>query len=87
MRVGIDLIIIAIGGICMFTQRKFQLTEEEYKAIEKWANTHECSCKHGNIPSRSCCGGEISVIFTPTTIGTAISARCICGDEIDLDNL
>ena len=71
----------------MFTQRSFKLTEEEYKTIEEWANTHECSCKHGNRSSRSCCGGEISVIFTPTTIGTAVSARCICGDEIELDNL
>ena len=71
----------------MFTQKNFCLTENEHKTIEKWANTHECSCKSANRPSRSCCGGEISVIFTPTTIGTAISARCICGKEIELDNL
>ena len=71
----------------MFTQKNFCLTDEEHSSIEKWANTHECSCKHGDRPSRSCCGGEISVTFTPTTIGTAISARCICGKEIELDNL
>lgn len=71
----------------MFIQKNFCLTDKEYETIEKWANTHECSCKYGNRPSRSCCGGEISVIFTPTTIGTAISARCICGKELELDNL
>ena len=71
----------------MFTQKNFCLTDEEYETIEKWANTHECSCRHGDRSSRSCCGGEISVIFTPTYIGTAISARCICGKEIELDNL
>jgi len=71
----------------MFTQKKFCLTDEEYETIEKWANTHECNCRHENRPSRSCCGGEISVIFTPTSIGTAISARCICGKEFELENL
>lgn len=71
----------------MFTQKTFCLTDEEYDIIEKWANTHECSCRHGDRPSRSCSGGEISVTFTPTTIGTAISARCICGKEIKLDIL
>ena len=71
----------------MFTQKNFCLTDEEYETIEKWANTHECSCRHGDRASRSCCGGEISVIFTPTSIGTAISARCLCGKELELDNL
>ena len=71
----------------MFTQKNFSLTDDEYSIIEKWANTHECSCKDGDRTSRSCCGGEISVIFTPTTIGTAISAHCICGKEIELENL
>lgn len=71
----------------MFTQKNFCLTDKEYETIEKWANTHECSCKNEDKPSRSCCGGEISVIFTPTTIGTAISARCLCGKKIELDNL
>ena len=71
----------------MFTQKNFCLTDDEYSTIEKWANTHECSCKHMDRPSQSCCEGKISVIFTPTTIGTAISARCICGKEIELDNL
>lgn len=71
----------------MFKVKNFYLTDEEYKIIEEWANTHECSCRRGNRASRSCCGGEISITFTPTTIGTVISASCICGKEIELDNL
>ena len=71
----------------MFTQRNFSLTETEYNTIKKWAETHECSCKHGNKSSRSCCGGEISIQFTPTTLGTAISAHCICGKSFDLETI
>jgi len=71
----------------MFTQKQFFITDEEYSLIKDWAETHECTSRCGNRPSRSCCGGEISIIFTPTTIGTAISARCICGKEYNLKNL
>lgn len=71
----------------MFIRKEFCLTDEEYDEIKQWADTHECTCRRGDRPSKSCCGGEISVIFTPTTIGTAISARCICGKEFDLENL
>ncbi len=71
----------------MFTRREFSLTEEEYESIKNWAETHKCKCRIGDRPSRSCCGGEISVIFTPTSIGTAISAKCICGEKFELDNL
>ena len=70
----------------MFTNKNFSLTEEEYEAIKK-AETHECKCRVGERPSRSCCSGEISVIFTPTSIGTAVSAACICGEKLELDNL
>ena len=71
----------------MFIQKNFCLTDEEYETVEKWANTHKCSCKYGDRSSRSCCGGEISVIFTPTTVGTAKSVRCLCGQELELDNI
>lgn len=69
----------------MFTQKNFCLTDEEYEVIAKWAENHECSYK--NDHRRSCCGGEISVVFTPTTIGTIKSARCVCGKELVLDNI
>lgn len=71
----------------MFTAKDFHLNDDEYDAIKNWAGTHDCKCRVGDRPSRSCCGGEISVIFTPTSIGTAISAKCVCGEEFELDNL
>lgn len=71
----------------MFAQKNFCLTKEEYDTIKKWANTHECTCKQGGKPSRSCCGGEISIKFTPTTLGVVKSAECICGKVLKLDNL
>ncbi len=69
----------------MFTRRDFYLSDEQYETIKTWAESHECKCKYGNRPSRSCCGGEISVTFTPTSVGTFISASCICGEQIDVD--
>lgn len=71
----------------MFAQKVFWLTDEEYETIKEWANTHECSCKHGDRLSRSCCGGEIKMCFTSTTLGVVKSAECICGEVLKLDNL
>lgn len=71
----------------MFSAKSFHLHDDEYDAIKNWAENHNCKCRVGDRPSRSCCGGEISVIFTPTSIGTAISAKCVCGEEFELDNL
>lgn len=71
----------------MFTKRQFNLTEEEYLTIEKWAKEHDCTERTKNGPSKSSCGGEITIAFTPTSIGTAISVICVCGKKLDLDNL
>ena len=64
----------------MFTEKSFSLTDEQYEKIEKWANDHDCA-----VRGISCCGGEISVEFTPTTIRTFITAKCCCGEEIAID--
>lgn len=69
----------------MFTHKVFQLTDDQYIKINEWANTHNCSCRlPDGRPSRSCCGGEISITFTPSAIGTFITAKCICGDQINI---
>ena len=69
----------------MFKRKEFFLTDEEYSLIKDWADTHDCTCRCGDRPSRSCCGGEISITFTPTSIGTVISASCICGKTYTID--
>jgi len=63
----------------MFSRNEFHVTDNEYDFINRWAKSHNCSCR-----GKSCCGGEISIKFTPTTIGTHISAKCVCGQEIEL---
>ena len=70
----------------MFTQRHFNLKPEEYDKIKKWANNHKCSCRCGDKASLSCCGGEISITFTPTALGIAKSAHCICGETLELSS-
>lgn len=66
----------------MFSKKDFHLTDEEHDAINKWAETHNCPSRN-----RSCCGGEISVTFTPTSIDTFVSAKCVCGAKLELEEL
>lgn len=67
------------------SKKIFVLDEEQYETINKWAANHDCPCRlPDGRPSRSCCGGEISIIFTPSTVGTFISAKCICGARIQI---
>lgn len=66
----------------MFTTKEFKLTDQEYELIELWSKTHDCTCRN-----KSCCGGEISVKFTPTTVGTFITAECVCGKKLNLDEI
>ena len=71
----------------MFTDKIFSLTDEEFETISKWANSHKCKARLPNRPSYSCCGGEISIKFTPTSFGIFKEARCICGKELKIDNV
>jgi hypothetical protein len=72
----------------MFTCKKFELTEREYKKIEEWDKTHECKLKpkHGVDKYCGAIGGSLSVEFTPTSIGTFITVKCSCGAMLDLDD-
>ena len=60
---------------------KFSLTDEEEKKFIKWRKKHKCSCKIE--PTE---GGKNEFIFRPTGLGINITARCICGKEINLTN-
>ena len=63
----------------MFSKKEFSLTDDEYEFVNRWEETHKCSCR-----GKSCCGGEMSITFTPTSIGTHISVKCVCGQEIEV---
>ena len=51
---------------------KFELSKEEEKMVRDWEETNKC-----NERNVSCCGGETTYHFTPTTIGTAVTVSCI----------
>ena len=59
----------------------FWITNAERAKIEKWSQNHDCIYMQGKRPSNSPLGGEISVIFTPTELGTVVSVKCLCGNE------
>ena len=54
----------------------FQLTETQEEKLIKW--THQCNKNGGAI------GGKFSFLFVPTTLGTCIEVKCICGEKLNL---
>lgn len=69
----------------MFKQKKFCLTDDEYARIKKWSDEHKCCARAAIKASSYSCNGEITIEFTPTHMGTFITARCICGNKIELE--
>ena len=61
---------------------KFELSKDEEKMICDWETNHKC-----NARGKSCCGGEITYSFTPTSIGTAVVVQCICGETLTVREL
>ena len=55
---------------------KFELTEEQFKKYAEWY--HHCDAYAGAI------GGRVSITFTPTGLGTCVTANCICGEKLEL---
>ena len=74
-----SMYVIMLGGNYM---RTFVLTDEQEKMLKDFELKHECNLTH-----RSCCGGHVSIIFTPTSIGMVIKAECTCGKKIKLKEL
>ena len=66
----------------MFTATEFWLTPKQWSEAEEWEKSHPCSCR--NAEHKSCVGGETSVIFTPTSMGTFVKIKCICGGKHNL---
>jgi hypothetical protein len=57
------------------------MSEEELTKAKIWIEKHPC--KHRG-KGTGAIGGGISYIFSPTSIGTAITVRCYCGGEYDV---
>ena len=56
-------------------QRVYSLTDEQCTRIDEWSNSHDCRYRCGvKHHTKSPIGGEISITFTPTDVGTIVSA-------------
>ena len=65
----------------------FELNEVELEKYKVWLKTHECTIKDKDHAHKEfgACGGMVKFIFTPTTLGNIVQAKCnACGAEIDL---
>lgn len=53
----------------------FDLNEVEKSRAEEFKKIHKKCYRPTAI------GGQFSYIFTPTSVGTAVSIKCICGEQ------
>ena len=73
-------------------QRGFQITEAEEKAIKKWHKEHD-RIAHGLMTDNDrrkaagCCGGSLTYIFVPTSIGVIGEVQCHCGAKFCFSDL
>lgn len=66
----------------MFTDKTFSLTDEDYEKIRKWYQSHKCL----NRDEQTAIGAKLSIIFTPSSIGTFSSVRCACGEFLQAED-
>ena len=60
----------------------FSLTDEQCNKVMKWWKNHKCYKRYAGA-----CGGALTYIFTPTTLGTVEKVRCEfpdCREEFDI---
>lgn len=64
----------------------FSITNAQQEAINAWKQMHE-ETAHGltddnkRMKAQGVSGGRYTYLFTPTSIGTFGSIRCVCGEE------
>lgn len=64
--------------------RTFTLEENHLKKLEAWNKTHDPTCRYSDPKNLGAIGGRFVFSFSPSSIGTFISVRCMCGEKIDL---
>lgn len=64
----------------------FEITPEEYEAIEEWKKKH-IEEKHNGDAYAGAIGGRYKYIFVPTSIGTVGSIKCSCGETFCFSEL
>lgn len=63
-------------------KQTFEIDKDEQKKLDKWIKEHDTKCSVRD--SHTAIGGRLTYCFTPTSIGTSIAVKCVCGTEIDL---
>lgn len=67
----------------------FELSEKDLNKINTWLGEHECSARTSNYGIENeryagAIGGSTTYCFTPTGLGTMVSAKCVCNKVFDI---
>ena len=65
-------------------KRVYSLTDEECARIDEWSVNHDCRYRCGIKCHRTPIGGDMSITFTPTSMGTIVIVKCVCGKKLIL---
>ncbi len=60
--------------------KTFTIDESEENALDKWVKMHDLLCTGKN---KTAIGGRYTYSFTPTSIGTVSTVKCVCGKSKD----
>ena len=63
----------------------FKIEGKELETFKKWDEEHKKKCKA--YKKDVAIGGRLSFIFTPTSVGDAIVAKCICGKKVNITDI
>ena len=67
---------------------KFELHGKELEMFNDWDRKHKKVCELLNDPDFSpAIGGRLTFSFTPTGLGSGVSAKCACGAEKDCTDI
>ncbi|KKT82593.1 MAG: hypothetical protein A3B99_03195 [Candidatus Yanofskybacteria bacterium RIFCSPHIGHO2_02_FULL_44_12b] len=61
----------------------FTVDEAQLAKLSQWLQEHDKK-NHPNKQEWGAIRGRLKYLFTPTGIGTVVSAKCACGEEVDL---
>jgi hypothetical protein len=60
----------------------FKLYGKELETYRQWYKLHKCEfTKPG---STGAIGGRLTYSFTPTSLGSAVTIKCACGEKINV---
>ena len=61
---------------------EFHIVGEDYEEYKKWYEEHNKACPL--YMNDGAIGGRLEYAFRPTGLGSIITVRCGCGEELDL---